>query len=816
MWKKILLLCAVFAALLLGGTALAVGYPESTHPYANNTDQSWTYTHSTSLTYMKVVFSSDSALENGWDYLTITDASGNESRYTGTSLAGKTLYFKGNKITLRLTSDSSNSLYGFRITSISAATEAEYNTPRYTISNGTITGFSGKAGKLTIPSTLDGQTVTAIGSRVFADNTQLTSVTLPNTITSIGYNAFSGCTALKTATLSSKLISIGDYAFSNCDALTAISIPNTVTSMGDFAFYGCAALKTATLSSKLTSIGNNAFYGCAALTSITIPNTVTSIADSAFSNCTVLKTVALSSKLTSIGDYAFSNCDALTSISIPNTVTSMGSRVFYSCAALKTVTLSSKLTSIGDYAFYNCDALTAITIPASVTTLGNSAFGWCDKLKTLTFQRDDIILDDYALYYCNALTAVSVPIKSLGSYSLPLNRDSAITAIEFADTVAALDDNTISKMLDCMYLVVTVGKNSPILPQLKQAGICYRVRETGETNAGSLPTNTVRGKVEAIFRECIRSGMNDYEKALALHDWLVRNAEYDYTYTHHSGDYMLLNGTGVCQAYALAYETLLDYAGIENTFEHGDNHIWNMVKLGGDWYHIDVTWDDDGEDSDYEHFCVTNYHYEHLSSHECFNKPHIATAYKYNYRYRNGLADDMINQIRTGIANGLAGGSGVVSVNVQDWSSRSLPWSAWTIDDFDIRTAVLVLRDETFTFKGRKVALQIETDDSNNNVIASIIMQAPDFTLPAALKTIGAEAFSGISASVVSVPATAKSIGSKAFANCPNLWQIEIPASVTSIADNAFSGVDDLIIFGKSGSAAQTFASKNHYGFVPQ
>lgn len=67
---------------------------------------------------------------------------------------------------------------------------------------------------------------------------------------------------------------------------------------------------------------------------------------------------------------------------------------------------------------------------------------------------------------------------------------------------------------------------------------------------------------------------------------------------------------------------------------------------------------------------------------------------------------------------------------------------------------------------------------------------------------------------ILVLPGKVESIGSKAFANSPNLWQIEIPASVTSIADDAFSGVKGLILFGQSGSAAQSFADAHGFGFV--
>lgn len=108
--------------------------------------------------------------------------------------------------------------------------------------------------------------------------------------------------------------------------------------------------------------------------------------------------------------------------------------------------------------------------------------------------------------------------------------------------------------------------------------------------------NTVAGKVTEIVSSEIRVGMSAYDKALALHDWLIYNANYDYTYTNYMPDGVLLDGSGVCQSYALAYQMLLKEAGVESLYvtgmAGGGAHAWNLVKMGGEWYHVDCTWDD--------------------------------------------------------------------------------------------------------------------------------------------------------------------------------------------------------------------------------
>lgn len=81
---------------------------------------------------------------------------------------------------------------------------------------------------------------------------------------------------------------------------------------------------------------------------------------------------------------------------------------------------------------------------------------------------------------------------------------------------------------------------------------------------------------------------------------------------------------------------------------------------------------------------------------------------------------------------------------------------------------------------------------------------APDFTLPAALTTVEAEAFEGIAASIVDVPESCTGIGDRAFRNCPNLTQIRIPAGCALGAD-VFDGCAMVIVFGSAGSSAEAY-----------
>ena len=100
----------------------------------------------------------------------------------------------------------------------------------------------------------------------------------------------------------------------------------------------------------------------------------------------------------------------------------------------------------------------------------------------------------------------------------------------------------------------------------------------------------------------IKPGMTDLDKALALHDYLVLHIAYaykDYINGSLGGNVYniygaLQEGKAVCQGYAYAYYILLNNVNIENRMvvSNNMNHAWNMLKIDGKWYHVDVTWDD--------------------------------------------------------------------------------------------------------------------------------------------------------------------------------------------------------------------------------
>ncbi len=88
--------------------------------------------------------------------------------------------------------------------------------------------------------------------------------------------------------------------------------------------------------------------------------------------------------------------------------------------------------------------------------------------------------------------------------------------------------------------------------------------------------------------------MTDVEKALWVHDYFASSYEYDNDMSIYDAYNLFTQRKGICQAYSLGYVAVMRELGIETYTISSEkmNHSWNIVNIDGEWYHVDVVFDD--------------------------------------------------------------------------------------------------------------------------------------------------------------------------------------------------------------------------------
>lgn len=133
--------------------------------------------------------------------------------------------------------------------------------------------------------------------------------------------------------------------------------------------------------------------------------------------------------------------------------------------------------------------------------------------------------------------------------------------------------------------------------------------ETGDASALSDMNRSILDAAKDVIEKEISDNMSDYEKELAIHDWMTGWSSFDMNVFSHApaaraeadnrNPYgFFINKSAMCHGYSSTFQLFMDMLDIEciTVFGipggNGVEHSWNMVRLDGDWYCVDTAWDD--------------------------------------------------------------------------------------------------------------------------------------------------------------------------------------------------------------------------------
>lgn len=174
--------------------------------------------------------------------------------------------------------------------------------------------------------------------------------------------------------------------------------------------------------------------------------------------------------------------------------------------------------------------------------------------------------------------------------------------------------------------------------------------ETGDMSVLSDMNRSILDAAKDVIEKEISDNMSDYEKELAIHDWMTGWSSFDMNVFSHApaaraeadnrNPYgFFINKSAMCHGYSSTFQLFMDMLDIEcitvfgTPGSNGVEHSWNMVRLDGDWYCVDTAWDDPiGGTPGHTYFNVTSEHLRAGSIHrwdESSVPEATATAYAY-------------------------------------------------------------------------------------------------------------------------------------------------------------------------------------------
>jgi len=314
-----------------------------------------------------------------------------------------------------------------------------------------ITRYCGNENRITVPDSVNGCPVKALGAGAFQNCRELLSVAVPESVAEIGDMAFAGCASLLAVLLPENLSQMGEHLFEGCERvkvfactdakacayarvhglpyaiggtwqqLAAVirriepdftdgSFTYTLNARGEATVTGYRGtgereelrLPAALNGNPVKAIGDKAFAGRLGIKAFVIPGCVEHIGAGAFEGCAHTERILINEGVHRIGSRAFA-ASGLTEVVFPDSVTEIGAEACRFCRALTSVRLPEKLQKIEAHVFSGARSLKNVAIPDSVVSIAHGAFADTHHYGELIIPQTVENIADSAFALCEGL-----------------------------------------------------------------------------------------------------------------------------------------------------------------------------------------------------------------------------------------------------------------------------------------------------------------------------------------------------------------------------------------------------------------------------
>lgn len=324
-------------------------------------------------------------------------------------------------------------------------------------------------------------------------------------------------------------------------------------------------LKNVYFLSPEVNLNNTSFYNTS-IEEISLP--VTEITARNFNGCSTLKKIKFTgSRILNIPDGAFNNFVSINSVTFGE---------------------GYKEINIGRNAFKNT-GIPEIVIPAHCN-MDVEAFRKCRKLKSVEMENGNIATT--AFMDCTSLQSVDFN----GDVNIERNAFLDCTSLKNI-TIDISKKYNPQAFIHCKSLTkingVNMFENGEFAPEYKDFILenFYAADDVGFIN------QYIMHNVAEIVRDNITDDMSETQKVKILHDWVCNNTKYttddiDLPQYHTDASVLMMDSV-VCEGYAKMCNLLYHEAGLETYYVNNPDHAWNIVRIGGHYFHADSTWNDE-------------------------------------------------------------------------------------------------------------------------------------------------------------------------------------------------------------------------------
>ena len=247
-----------------------------------------------------------------------------------------------------------------------------------------------------------------------------------------------------------KVVGIGEGVFRRYQALTKLTLQKELRYIGDKAFEGCGYLKEVVIEedSYLNSIGENAFYNCTNLSILDIPETVTNIGQDAFVGTKWLNDSKEEYVIVNKVLLKYNGTKATVDLTQNSEIGEIAPYAFYNNLSLMRLELPSTVEKIGANAFFGCNNLKVIVVPTTVLNTNNGArwnFYGAEKIERVEINAGTVL---QAKAFANALSVAAVIFKE-GNYLNTISSGAflnmkALTSITIPESVTSVASDAFS------------------------------------------------------------------------------------------------------------------------------------------------------------------------------------------------------------------------------------------------------------------------------------------------------------------------------------------------------------------------------------